>query len=66
MERVRSLASEYKHCNFLNMDEIALFWKLTPDRTLAKRQAVEERRAKTVSRLVQPVIPMGQRSSNPG
>lgn len=37
MERIRSLASEYKPCNVLNMDETALFWKLTPDRTLATK-----------------------------
>lgn len=35
MERVRQLASTYHDDDILNMDETGLFWKLTPDRTLA-------------------------------
>ena len=35
IELVRQLASEYSDDDTLNMDETALFWKLTPDRTLA-------------------------------
>jgi hypothetical protein len=35
MEKVRTLATAYDPCNVLNMDETGLFWKLTPDRTLA-------------------------------
>jgi hypothetical protein len=35
MEYIRQLCSEYHEDNILNMDETGLFWKLTPDRTLA-------------------------------
>ena len=35
MEKVRGLAIEYGPRDTFNMDETSLFWKLTPDRTLA-------------------------------
>ena len=37
MEKVRPLAIKYDPDNILNMDETGLFWKLTPDRTLATK-----------------------------
>jgi len=35
MDENRKLASEYPPNNVLNMDESGLFWKLSPNRTLA-------------------------------
>jgi hypothetical protein len=37
METVRTLAAKYDPDNTLNMDEIGLFWKLAPDRTLVTK-----------------------------
>lgn len=37
MNIIRSLAFQYGPYNTLNMDETSLFWKLTPDRTLATK-----------------------------
>jgi len=46
MNKVRSLAAEYEPCNVLNMDETSLFWKLTPDRTLATKAGSGGKKAK--------------------
>jgi hypothetical protein len=35
MHTIRAIAREYDLVNILNMDETGLFWKLTPERTLA-------------------------------
>lgn len=35
MEELRALCATYDPCNIFNMDETGLFWKLTPNRTLA-------------------------------
>jgi hypothetical protein len=46
MEKVRGLAAEYGPYNTFNMDETSLFWKLTPDRTLATKAGSGGKKAK--------------------
>ena len=46
MELVRQLAEEYGPDNTLNMDETGLFWKLTPDRTLATQSGSGGKKSK--------------------
>jgi hypothetical protein len=35
MKDLRELCATYPDCDIFNMDETGLFWKLTPNRTLA-------------------------------
>src|ERR1700761_6650501 len=46
MAIVRALAEEYGPDNTLNMDETGLFWKMTPDRTLATKAKSGGKKAK--------------------
>ena len=46
MEKVRKLAAEYGEENTLNMDETGLFWKLSPDRTLATQSGSGGKKSK--------------------
>ncbi|TQS33838.1 hypothetical protein Golomagni_05805 [Golovinomyces magnicellulatus] len=46
MDIIRSLAFQYGTYNTLNMDEISLFWKLTPDRTLATKAVSRGKKSK--------------------
>jgi hypothetical protein len=46
MEKVRGLAAEYGPYNTFNMDETSLFWKVTPDRTLATKAGSGGKKAK--------------------
>jgi hypothetical protein len=46
MEKVRGLAIEYGPRDTFNMDETSLFWKLTPDRTLATKAGSGGKKAK--------------------
>jgi hypothetical protein len=46
MDKVRSLVAEYQPCDVFNMDETSLFWKLTPDRTLATKAGSGGKKAK--------------------
>jgi hypothetical protein len=46
MEKVCSLAAEYSPRNTYNIDETSLFWKLTPDRTLATKASSRGKKAK--------------------
>lgn len=52
MNDLRLLCSEYHPNDVLSMDETALFWKMSPDRTLATKAASGERRVRTELRLL--------------
>ena len=46
MEDVRSLCTQYKPYDILNIDETGLFWKASPDRTLTTYSRPGRKKAK--------------------
>ena len=46
MNELRLLCEDYKDCDILNMDEIALYWKMAPDRTLATKAQAGGKKSK--------------------
>ena len=61
MEKVRLLVSKYNPDNILNMDETGLFWKLTPDRTLATKVGSGGKKSKDRVTLVFTVSASGKK-----
>jgi hypothetical protein len=50
METVQELCKEYSLQDILNMDETALNWKRTPDRTLATKSYAGSKKGKDQER----------------
>jgi hypothetical protein len=61
MEYIRQLCSEYHEDDILNMDETGLFWKLTPDRTLATQAGSGGKKSKDRITLVFTVSASGKK-----
>jgi hypothetical protein len=61
MEYIRQLCSEYHEVDILNMDETGLFWKLTPDRTLATQAGSGRKKSKDRITLVFTVSASGKK-----
>ena len=62
MQNLRRLVIEYDPDDILNMDETGLFWKLTPDRTLATQAGSGGRRARIGLHSFLLSLPQGRRS----
>jgi len=61
MEYIRQLCSEYHEDDILNIDETGLFWKLTPDRTLATQAGSGGKKSKDRITLVFTVSASGKK-----
>jgi hypothetical protein len=61
MEKVRLLVIKYDPDDVLNMDETGLFWKLTPDRTLATKAGSGGKKSKDRVTLVFTVSASGKK-----
>ena len=61
IEKVRLLVTEYDPDDVLNMDETGLFWKLTPDRTLATQARSRGKKSKDQISLVFTISASGKK-----